>query len=130
LQTIAIYEPAMCCETGICGVSVDPELLRVSTMINNLKQRGVVIRRFNLSSAPQAFIENAAINRLINSEGGMDKLPATVVGSQIVKTGAYPSSEEIAAWLGVPVSFLQATATRVQVKKQGGGCCSGGGCCC
>ena len=29
MKTMKIFEPAMCCPTGLCGVSVDPELLRV-----------------------------------------------------------------------------------------------------
>lgn len=31
MKKMFIYEPAMCCSTGLCGVSVDPELLRLST---------------------------------------------------------------------------------------------------
>lgn len=41
MKNIAIYEPAMCCSTGLCGVGVDPELLRISTVSNNLKKAGV-----------------------------------------------------------------------------------------
>ena len=33
MKTMKIYEPAMCCTTGLCGVGVDSELLRVSTVL-------------------------------------------------------------------------------------------------
>lgn len=48
MNTIKIYEPAICCPTGPCGVGVDPELLRVSTVLNTLKRNGVEVQRFNL----------------------------------------------------------------------------------
>jgi hypothetical protein len=39
MKKMCIYEPALCCETGLCGVNVDPELLRISTVLNTLKMR-------------------------------------------------------------------------------------------
>ena len=61
MKKMAIYEPAMCCPTGLCGVGTDPELLRVSTVLNNLKKQGVVVERYNLNSAPGEFIKNEAV---------------------------------------------------------------------
>lgn len=122
MKTMSIYEPAMCCETGICGVSVDPELLRISTVFNNLQKNGIIATRFNLNSAPQAFVNNGDINKLINGEG-IDALPATVIDGEIVKTKVYPTNEEIAAWLEIPADYLS-TATE---KK--GSCCCEEGCC-
>jgi len=124
MKTMSIYEPAMCCETGICGVGVDSELLRISTVFNNLQKNGITAARFNLNSAPQAFINNADINKLIMGDG-IESLPATVIDDKIVKTKAYPTNEEIAAWLEIPSSFLEATET----KKSDGGCCCSEGCC-
>ena len=74
MKAMSIYEPAMCCETGICGVGVDPELLRISTVFNNLQKNGITAARFNLNSAPQAFINNADINKLIMGDG-IESLP-------------------------------------------------------
>ncbi len=50
IKKIIIYKPAMCCPTGLCGVSVDPELLRFSTTSNNLKKKGIEIERYNVLS--------------------------------------------------------------------------------
>lgn len=124
MKTMSIYEPAMCCETGICGVGVDPELLRISTVFNNLQKNGITAARFNLNSAPQAFINNTDINKLIMGDG-IESLPATVIDGKIVKTKAYPTNEEIAAWLEIPTSFLEAT----EIKKTNVGCCCSEGCC-
>lgn len=130
MKTMSIYEPAMCCETGLCGVSVDPELLRISTVFSKLQKNGVAAARFNLNSAPQAFIDNAEINKLINGEG-VDALPATVIDGAIVKTKAYPTNEEIAAWLEIPASYLAEENAKAQAapKKTDGGCDCKSGCC-
>lgn len=37
MKKMKIFEPAMCCPTGICGVGVDPELLRISAALDTLK---------------------------------------------------------------------------------------------
>lgn len=50
MKNIEIFEPAMCCSTGLCGVSVDPELLRISTVLNTLKERGIEVKRYNLTN--------------------------------------------------------------------------------
>jgi len=119
MKTMFIYEPALCCETGVCGVSVDPELLRISTVANNMKKNGVTLQRYNLNNFPQEFINNAEINKLINSEG-VDALPATVVDGEIVKTKAYPTNGEIVMWLNIPANYL------VDKSGDSGSCCSGG----
>jgi len=127
---MSIYEPAMCCETGICGVSVDSELLRISTVMGKLQKNGITAARFNLNSAPQAFISNAKINKLINGEGAQ-ALPATVIDGKIVKTKAYPTNEEIAAWLEIPESYLveENAKDKVTPQKANSGCNCKGGCC-
>ena len=69
MKKMIIFDPAMCCSTGVCGPSVDPELLRVSTVINNLKNNGVLVERHNLASNPQIFVDNKTINEMLNNEG-------------------------------------------------------------
>ncbi len=122
MKAMFIYEPALCCETGVCGVSVDTELLRISTVVKNLKKKGFTIQRYNLNNYPQEFVNNSEINRLIMGEG-VEALPATVVDGKIVKTKAYPTNEEIAAFLNIQVSDF------TEEKRKAGGCCCKGGCC-
>lgn len=124
MKKIAIYEPAMCCETGICGVGVDPELIRISTVLNALKKNGVGVDRFNLSNAPMAFVNNQTINKYIN-EKGSDGLPAVLLDDEIIMTGRYPTNAEFLDLLGIPESYLSEPKT----DNDGGCCCSDGQCC-
>jgi hypothetical protein len=130
MKKMQIFEPAMCCPTGLCGVGVDPELLRVSTVLNTLKKNGVTVERFNLSSAPQQFMSNRAVNHFINTKG-VDGLPVTVLDGEIVIAGRYPSNEEFANLLGVPETLFDGKPKTVKVTpRRSDGCgCSGGKCC-
>ena len=105
MKKVTIYEPAMCCPTGLCGVSVDPELLRISTVLNNLKKKGIEIERYNLTNSPMKFMTNKTVNKMIN-EKGVDGLPFTLVDEEVAITGRYPTNEELADFLGIPVNFL------------------------
>ena len=65
MKNIEIFEPAMCCSTGLCGVSVDPELLRISTVLNTLKERGIEVKRYNLTNAPMQFVTNHVVSEFV-----------------------------------------------------------------
>ncbi len=105
MKKMYIYEPAMCCSTGLCGVSVNPELLRISTVFNHLVQNGIEVTRYNLSSSPRAFMNNRAVHQIVKSKG-VKALPITIVDDQIVKMEAYPTNEEIARFLEVTEDYL------------------------
>ena len=130
MKKMYIYEPAMCCSTGLCGVGVDPELLRISTVLNTLKKNGVEVQRFNLSNSAQEFINNKEVNDFINTKG-VDGLPITVVDGEIVITGRYPTNEEFAKLLNIPMSLPGEQPIKIRLtRKRSGGCgCSGGKCC-
>ena len=123
MKKMIIFEPAMCCGTGVCGPSVDPELLRVSTVLNNLKNKGILVERYNLSNNPQIFVENKEVNEMLNKEG-VEVLPVTMVNDNIVKTKGYPTDAEFCKLLGLPEGFLKAT-----IKRAAQGCGCKGGCC-
>lgn len=122
MSKIEIFDPAMCCSTGICGPGVDPELLRVATTINNLMKQGISIVRYGLSSEPQAFVDHKQVNEYLMKEE-VEVLPITVVDGQVVKTRAYPTDDEFAQWAGVAKEKFMAVPSP---KKDG--CCSGGCC--
>lgn len=125
MKKMKIFEPAMCCPTGLCGVGVDPELLRISTVLETLKKNGVSVDRFNLSSAPAEFITDPVINAYINQKG-TEGLPAVMVDGTIVIESRYPTDEEFAALLDLPADLLGRPA---QPAEESGGCCCSGGCC-
>ena len=124
MKKMQIYEPAMCCSTGLCGVGVDQELLRISTVLNTMEKNGVKVERFNLSSAPQEFVTNKVVNTLIMDKG-VDELPVTILDGQIVITGRYPQNEEFVKLLEIPESFLGEQPKQAEEsieKSEGCGC--------
>lgn len=105
MKKLEIFEPAMCCATGLCGPSVDPELLRISTLLAALGEKGIVVGRYNLNSTPQAFAENETVKSLLK-ERGMEVLPVTLCAGEVVLTGRYPTNQELFTWLQVDAQAL------------------------
>ncbi|ARK31574.1 arsenite efflux transporter metallochaperone ArsD [Halalkalibacter krulwichiae] len=105
MTKIRVFDPAMCCDTGVCGPSVDPELTRVATAIFMLEKQKVDIKRFNLASDPQAFVEETQIQQLLHQEG-IESLPTIIVDGEIKLKGRYPTNEELAQWGDVSAEFL------------------------
>lgn len=106
MKTLSIFEPAMCCPTGLCGVGVDPELLRVSAAVNALKRNGIQIGRYNLANSPMKFVANRAVNDFLR-DNGPEKLPVTLVDGAVVLSGRYPTNREFTALLGLPEHLLE-----------------------
>ena len=123
MSKIEIFDPAMCCATGLCGVGVDPELLRVATTIHTLTKKGVTVIRYSLSSEPQAFVDNKKVNEYLMKEE-VEALPITVVDGDVVKTREYPTDEEFAKWAGLSKEEIAVVPSPTK-----GGCCDSGGCC-
>ncbi|MCM0647287.1 arsenite efflux transporter metallochaperone ArsD [Clostridium swellfunianum] len=123
MKKMVIFDPAMCCSTGVCGPSVDKDLLRVATLLNNLKNKGIVVERHNLTNNPQIFVDTKVINTMLLKEG-IEVLPVTMVDGEIIKTKAYPTNEEFLQLLDLPEDFLKLT-----IKRPAKACDCGDGCC-
>lgn len=91
---IEIFDPPMCCPSGLCGPSLDQTLLDVNEMILKLQKDGVHIERYQMSANPNAFINNPEVMRLVR-EQQMSALPITVVHGKVTKSGDYPTFTEI-----------------------------------
>lgn len=91
---VQIYDPPMCCPTGLCGPTVDPVLLDIHEAVITLKAEGITVERYMLNSQPYAFFANPEVMKLVR-EKQMAALPITVVDGRIVKTGGYPTLEEL-----------------------------------
>jgi hypothetical protein len=78
MKTIQIFDPAMCCSSGVCGVDVDQNLVTFAADVDWAKQNGAQIERFNLSQQPMAFAENAVVKGLLERTG-QTVLPVTLV---------------------------------------------------
>jgi len=97
---IAIYDPALCCSTGICGPSIDPALVKVNDTVLALKKQGVEVDRFNLAQQPKDYVSNEKIAGLLH-KNGKEVLPITMVNGEVFKTGKYPTYEELCEALGI-----------------------------
>lgn len=98
MKTIRIYEKPMCCSTGVCGPQVDTVLLRFANDIEWLRSQGYQVARYNLAHQPQAFLDNAEVQRVIK-EQGTDALPLVLIDDRLVSTMGYPSREAFSALL-------------------------------
>jgi len=119
---IEVFDPAMCCSTGVCGPSVDPDLARFAGDLEWLAGNGVDVVRYNLSSEPQAFVDNDQAKTAL-AERGDDALPLILADGRPMSFGAYPARDALAKWAGV-------SALPVAVSGDGSSssCCGGGSC--
>lgn len=91
---VELFDPPMCCPTGMCGPTLDQALLDVNEMVLALQAEGITVERYQMTSHPQAFLSNSDVMLLVR-EKEMAALPITVVGGQVTKSGAYPTLAEI-----------------------------------
>ena len=126
MTEIRVFDPAMCCSTGLCGPSVDPRLVRFAADLDWLKSQGVSVERFNLSQQPAAFATDPAVVAALEARGEAS-LPLVKVNGEVVSSGGFPSRDDLATWAGI-------------VARKAGGCCGSaepadaaeeaeGGCC-
>ena len=129
MNTVHIYDPSLCCSSGVCGEDVDQSLVDISATLVNAKAEGIEVVRHNLANAPLDFAAEPAVKRLLTDEGS-DALPAIVVNGRLVLSGRYPSIDELRAWSagGQPVVVPNADAMRL-TPVQSTSCCGGSACC-
>jgi len=71
---VEIFDPPLCCPTGMCGPTIDPVLLDVNEMILTLQSEGIAVARYQLAGQTQAFVSNRQVLSLIR-EKHMAALP-------------------------------------------------------
>lgn len=97
---LQVFDPAMCCSTGVCGPGVDPELARIAADLEWLKSKGVDVERCNLAQDVAAFAANSTVKQALNSQG-TKCLPMILVDGRVVSQSAYPTREQLADITGV-----------------------------
>lgn len=97
---IVIYDPAMCCSSGLCGPGIDPVLVKMNDTVLALKKQGVKIERFNLAQQPKEFLANKTVADLLH-KNGKKILPITIINGNVFRTGEYPSYEDLCKSLGI-----------------------------
>jgi Arsenical resistance operon protein ArsD len=118
MKSIQVFDPALCCSTGVCGVDVDQALVSFSADVEWARQHGARIERFNLAQQPMAFAQNPTVKGFLE-RSGQDALPLILVDGEVAIAGRYPQRAELARWTGLLM---------VAPAKAESGCCSGNRC--
>jgi hypothetical protein len=95
MPALAVFDPALCCSTGVCGPDVDEALVRFAADVEWLRQRGVEVRRHNLAQEANVFATDSVVREALQREG-VGCLPLLVVEGRIVSRGRYPDRTELA----------------------------------
>jgi hypothetical protein len=102
MSKLEVFEPAMCCATGVCGVDVDPTLVQFSADVRWLAEHGVEVARHGLGRDAAAFAANPDVVRELHA--GMDRLPIVTVDGRVISVGVYPSRAQLIQKLGLKIS--------------------------
>ncbi|MBL9136011.1 MAG: arsenite efflux transporter metallochaperone ArsD [Verrucomicrobiales bacterium] len=115
---IEVFDPVLCCSSGVCGPLVDPALLRIAADLRWLQENGGQVHRFNLGQNPAAFVQNEQVRQELNLRGE-GVLPLVLVDGRIVLRGRYPRREELSAWLVKTPSATTAQGSSDSCECQG-----------
>lgn len=124
MKKIQVFDPALCCSSGVCGTEVDQALVDFSADVDWLMQAGGQIKRFNLAQQPMAFAENSAV-KVFLERSGAEGLPLILLDGEIVMAGRYPTRKELARFAGISSALSETAVSEV---KPGGCGCSGNKC--
>lgn len=123
---IDVYEPAMCCNTGVCGSDPDATLITFTADCAAITDTGISITRHNLARDPENFVANPQVRNILDTVGS-DALPVVQVDGQTVLTGAYPTRTQLLRMAGIATP---STLPITDVTPGQSGCCGGAtGCC-
>jgi hypothetical protein len=118
---VEVYDPAMCCASGVCGPGVDPALLQIARDLRWLKTRGATVTRHGLSQEPDAFVSNARVVGMMATLGDA-ALPVTFVNGHVLASGRYPTRDELARALGPSAPAVTSDASAACCAPGSGRC--------
>jgi hypothetical protein len=93
MRTIQVYDPPMCCSTGLCGTQVDPALVSFAALLTELSRKGVTVERYNLGQQPMAFVQNPTVKALLDT-GNTAALPLILLDGAVYLKGRYLTDAE------------------------------------
>lgn len=100
VRLVEVFDPPMCCSSGVCGPKVDNRLVQFSAALEWLRGQGVQLERYNPTQQYEAFANNATVVDTINAQG-TECLPLILVDGEVVSCGGYPSREDLAVMVGL-----------------------------
>ncbi|OYW70601.1 MAG: hypothetical protein B7Z37_30275 [Verrucomicrobia bacterium 12-59-8] len=110
MKSIQVYDPPMCCSTGICGTDIDPDLVNFAAMLAQFQTGGIKIERYNLGQQPAAFAQNDAVKALMIAEG-TEVLPVIFWDGDLHLKGRYPTKDERPEWFRAAFNHEEAVAS-------------------
>ncbi len=119
MKKLEIYDPPMCCSTGVCGPEVEPRLVQFAADLDWVKGQGVEGARFNLSQEPDAFVSNESVRQALEEDGN-DVLPLVMIDGRLMCRGFYPERSQLRSMLGLK---------ETQEDDSSGGCGGSTSCC-
>jgi hypothetical protein len=93
MKIIQVYDPPMCCSTGLCGNEIDPALVSFAALLTQLSQKGVKVERYNMGQQPMAFVQNPTVKALLDKES-TEALPLILLDGAVYLKGRYLTDEE------------------------------------
>ena len=109
MKTLTIYDPAMCCSTGICGAEIDQKLVNFAADLDWLKSEGIEVKRINLSQEPALFADNEQVKNILQTSG-VEGLPVILADEEMQSSGQYPDRVQLAQMAGVTATNAVAQA--------------------
>ena len=90
IKKIQIYEQATCCaKNGITQTELD----QFSSLLEKMREYGISVERYNLSSSPIEFVNNKIVHELLYAKG-TSQLPITVINNVIIMRSRYLTEKE------------------------------------
>lgn len=130
MKTVEIFDPAMCCSSGVCGTEVDPRLVQFASDLSWLKAQGIQVQRHNLAQSPAAFVANPKVATALREQGD-GCLPLVLVDGEVATRSIYPTREQLTVLAGLPTGCCGESTV---AESSSEGCCGSGSgsnsCCC
>ncbi len=104
MAKIEVFDPVLCCSTGVCGVDIDQQLIDFAANSTWAIKQGAQIQRFNLGQQPLEFANNAVVNSFLQ-RSGQESLPLILVDGDVALAGRYPTKNELARWAGLSLTI-------------------------
>ncbi len=100
MAKLSVYDPPMCCSSGVCGPDADDELAQFAAALDWLRKWGIEVERYDLGHQPGEFATNTLVKSLLESDG-MECLPLVVIDGEVFKKGGYPNRVQLGEKLGL-----------------------------
>jgi hypothetical protein len=122
MKKVEVFDPPMCCSTGVCGPNVDSRLVKFAADLHWLANQKIAVERYNLAQQPQAFAASEIVRAALQKYGN-ECLPLILLNGAIVSKGRYPNRDELANLTGVEPEQRSAEQTAAELPVINPRCC-------